>query len=77
MEEGVRKPEDLKELLRSNRGGRRDGDGRETYSGDRERERETLGNSKERPGWISSGISRGINPYPQLPFVLGVAWSTC
>ncbi|KAF7379537.1 hypothetical protein HZH66_014908 [Vespula vulgaris] len=21
--------------------------------------------------------SRGINPYPQLPFVLGVAWSTC
>jgi len=22
-------------------------------------------------------VYRGINPYPQLPFVLGAAWSTC
>lgn len=22
-------------------------------------------------------VYRGINPYPQLPFVLGTAWSTC
>lgn len=22
-------------------------------------------------------VYRGINPYPQLPFVLSAAWSTC
>lgn len=29
---------------------------------------------KRRAGFL---VYRGINPYPQLPFVLGAAWSTC
>lgn len=27
--------------------------------------------------WARFLVYRGINPYPQLPFVLGAAWSTC
>lgn len=32
------------------------------------------GARQRRAGFL---VYRGINPYPQLPFVLGAAWSTC
>lgn len=39
-----------------------------------EREDRGVGKGGRRARFL---VYRGINPYPQLPFVLGAAWSTC
>jgi len=45
----------------------------ERYSGTLARRRKERG-QEDGAGFL---VYRGINPYPQLPFVLGAAWSTC
>lgn len=80
----ARKPKTLQKEIQPYRGG---GDGKER--GDdvcfqeiqslelwraREDRGEGRGKGRRRARFL---VYRGINPYPQLPFVLGAAWSTC